>query len=81
MNFLYRMYRSVLDSRLDHGNGTLQDNNRDQKSAEKCQDKFERLFGFRLSDLSSVDRFVKLMNRPMDPACLGVMRFVFGTLK
>ncbi|KAG8440963.1 hypothetical protein GDO86_006630 [Hymenochirus boettgeri] len=39
-----------------------------------------RVFGFDWSDLSSWHRFVCLMNRPTDPAGLGVFRFLFGLL-
>ncbi|KAM4677468.1 vitamin K-dependent gamma-carboxylase [Discoglossus pictus] len=39
-----------------------------------------RVFGFEWSDLSSWQRFVCLMNRPTDPAALGVFRFLFGFL-
>ncbi|XP_053573784.1 vitamin K-dependent gamma-carboxylase isoform X2 [Bombina bombina] len=39
-----------------------------------------RVFGFEWSDLSSWQRFVCLMNRPTDPAALGVFRFMFGFL-
>lgn len=40
----------------------------------------KRVFGFECSDLSSWQRFVSLMNRPTDPAGLGVFRFLFGLL-
>lgn len=40
----------------------------------------QRLFGFELEDLSSWHRFVCLLNRPMDPASLGIFRFLFGML-
>ncbi|XP_063788044.1 vitamin K-dependent gamma-carboxylase isoform X1 [Pseudophryne corroboree] len=39
-----------------------------------------RVFGFEWSDLSSWHRFVSLLNRPTDPAGLGVFRFLFGLL-
>ncbi|XP_053320449.1 vitamin K-dependent gamma-carboxylase [Spea bombifrons] len=39
-----------------------------------------RVFGFEWSDLSSWQRFVSLLNRPTDPAALGVFRFMFGLL-
>ncbi|XP_068130975.1 vitamin K-dependent gamma-carboxylase [Hyperolius riggenbachi] len=40
----------------------------------------KRVFGFEWSDLSSWQRFVSLLNRPTDPAGLGVFRFLFGLL-
>ncbi|XP_069475149.1 vitamin K-dependent gamma-carboxylase isoform X2 [Ambystoma mexicanum] len=42
--------------------------------------RMRRLFGFELADLSSWKRFVCMMNRPTDPASLGVFRFLFGLL-
>ncbi|XP_062995082.1 vitamin K-dependent gamma-carboxylase isoform X1 [Elgaria multicarinata webbii] len=39
-----------------------------------------RLLGFECADLSSWHRFVCLLNRPTDPAALGVFRFLFGML-
>ncbi|KAG9488825.1 hypothetical protein GDO78_005035 [Eleutherodactylus coqui] len=39
-----------------------------------------RVFGFDWSDLCSWQRFVTLLNRPTDPAGLGVFRFLFGLL-
>ncbi|XP_015278505.1 PREDICTED: vitamin K-dependent gamma-carboxylase [Gekko japonicus] len=38
------------------------------------------LLGFESADLSSWHGFVCLMNRPTDPAALGVFRFLFGLL-
>lgn len=40
----------------------------------------KRLFGFEQEDVSSWDRFVCLLNRPTDPASLGIFRFLFGML-
>ncbi|KAM9311970.1 vitamin K-dependent gamma-carboxylase [Gastrophryne carolinensis] len=40
----------------------------------------KRVFGFQWSDLSSWQRFVSLVNRPTDPAGIGVFRFLFGLL-
>lgn len=41
---------------------------------------FESLFGFKTSDLTSMDSLLKLLCRPTDPSGLGVMRMVFGLL-
>ncbi len=38
------------------------------------------LFGFDVSDLSSWNNFVSLMNRPEDPSSLGAFRMLFGLL-
>uniref|UniRef100_A0A8C9SK90 Gamma-glutamyl carboxylase n=1 Tax=Scleropages formosus TaxID=113540 RepID=A0A8C9SK90_SCLFO len=40
----------------------------------------KRIFGFEKEDLSSWERLVCLLNRPTDPASLGVFRFLFGLL-
>ncbi|XP_048876489.1 vitamin K-dependent gamma-carboxylase isoform X1 [Brienomyrus brachyistius] len=40
----------------------------------------KRVFGFEKGDLSSWERVVCLLNRPTDPASLGVFRFLFGLL-
>ncbi|KAJ6653267.1 hypothetical protein lerEdw1_009431 [Lerista edwardsae] len=40
----------------------------------------KHLLGFEGADLSSWHRFVCLLNRPTDPAGLGVFRFLFGLL-
>ena len=40
--------------------------------------RFESLMGFRLENLRSWDRFIKLLCRPSDPANLGVFRVAFG---
>ncbi|XP_043392183.1 vitamin K-dependent gamma-carboxylase isoform X1 [Chelonia mydas] len=40
----------------------------------------QRLLGFEWADVSSWHRFVCLLNRPTDPASLGVFRFLFGLL-
>uniref|UniRef100_A0A8C5LZ46 Vitamin K-dependent gamma-carboxylase n=1 Tax=Leptobrachium leishanense TaxID=445787 RepID=A0A8C5LZ46_9ANUR len=61
-------------------------NNRAQTMEKKVQSRkahgsfMRRMFGFEFSDLSSWHRFVTLMNRPTDPAGLGVFRFLFGLL-
>lgn len=46
----------------------------------EIKSKFKSLFGFQLSDLTSWDNFVKLMNRPEDPSSLAVFRILFGNL-
>ncbi|MFT7817866.1 vitamin K-dependent gamma-carboxylase [Arapaima gigas] len=40
----------------------------------------KRIFGFEKEDLSSWERLVCLLNRPTDPASLGIFRFLFGLL-
>lgn len=40
--------------------------------------RMERLFGFKREDLSSWSSLVALLNRPTDPAGLGIFRCLFG---
>ncbi|XP_077099130.1 vitamin K-dependent gamma-carboxylase isoform X2 [Siphateles boraxobius] len=40
----------------------------------------KRLFGFEKEEVSSWHRLVCLLNRPTDPASLGIFRFLFGML-
>ncbi|KAG9353838.1 hypothetical protein JZ751_011962 [Albula glossodonta] len=40
----------------------------------------KRIFGFEKTDVSSCERLVCLLNRPTDPASLGIFRFLFGML-
>ncbi|KAM3874307.1 vitamin K-dependent gamma-carboxylase [Diretmus argenteus] len=42
--------------------------------------RMQRLFGFRKEDLTSWHRLVCLLNRPTDPASLGIFRCLFGML-
>ncbi len=44
------------------------------------KDSFRDVFGFSTADVSSLWAFVRLLCRPADPACLGVIRFLFGKL-
>ncbi|XP_060642951.2 vitamin K-dependent gamma-carboxylase [Anolis sagrei] len=48
-------------------------------SSKGCN-RMKRLLGFEAADLSSWSRLVCLLNRPTDPAALGVFRFLFGLL-
>ncbi|XP_075457953.1 vitamin K-dependent gamma-carboxylase isoform X2 [Ascaphus truei] len=69
---------SQLRRRKD-GGGRGRDGGRTQPLRE--QGSFmRRVFGFEWSDLSSWHRFLCLMNRPTDPAALGIFRFLFGLL-
>lgn len=40
--------------------------------------KMERIFGFKKEDLTSWHSLVSLLNRPTDPASLGIFRCLFG---
>uniref|UniRef100_A0A3Q2NNW4 Vitamin K-dependent gamma-carboxylase n=1 Tax=Fundulus heteroclitus TaxID=8078 RepID=A0A3Q2NNW4_FUNHE len=46
----------------------------------QTKSRMETLFGFRKEDLSSWDNLVALLNRPTDPASLGIFRCLFGLL-
>lgn len=48
--------------------------------ASPNESRMKRLLGFEKEDLSSWHRFVCLLNRPTDPASLGIFRFLFGKL-
>ncbi|XP_068430260.1 vitamin K-dependent gamma-carboxylase [Clinocottus analis] len=48
--------------------------------APQTKSKMERLFGFRKEDLTSWHSLVTLVNRPTDPASLGIFRCMFGLL-
>ena len=49
-------------------------------SCENFDKIFENLFGFQLADLSSFEKFVRLLYRPTDPSSLGVTRALFGII-
>ncbi|XP_077592991.1 vitamin K-dependent gamma-carboxylase [Stigmatopora nigra] len=51
-----------------------------KKDQATPQSKMEQIFGFKKQDLSSWSSLVALLNRPMDPASLGIFRFLFGLL-
>lgn len=51
-----------------------------QKEPVPCRNRMEQLFGFSPEDLCSWQSLVTLLNRPMDPASLGIFRFLFGML-
>jgi len=44
----------------------------------EATDIYTRLLGFTWVDLSSVERVMRLLYRPTDPAGLGIMRVIFG---
>lgn len=71
--------------------GALMDSHEDNPAAKKgnggsqkvqtlCKNKMEHIFGFNTDDLCSWHGLVTLLNRPMDPASLGIFRFLFGML-
>lgn len=78
-----RLWGKVTD--LSDGSSGKDDNKPEEKSWKSSlfdilpsDESFENVCGFRLSDLSTYDKFVALMYRPTDPASLGVARALFG---
>lgn len=51
------------------------------KEKPDTKSKMERLFGFKKEDLTSWSSLVALLNRPTDPASLGIFRCLFGKLR
>lgn len=49
-----------------------------KKDKPSTKTKMEQLFGFKKEDLSSWHNLVLLLNRPTDPASLGIFRCLFG---
>lgn len=52
-----------------------------EKDAPQTQSKMEKIFGFKKEDLTSWHSLVTLLNRPTDPAALGIFRCLFGKLR
>lgn len=51
-----------------------------KKDQPQTKSKMEKIFGFRKEDLTSWSSLVTLLNRPTDPASLGIFRCLFGKL-
>lgn len=51
-----------------------------KKETPQTKSKMEKVFGFRKEDLTSWHSLVTLLNRPTDPASLGIFRCLFGKL-
>lgn len=49
------------------------------KDQPQTKSKMEKIFGFRKEDLASWSSLVALLNRPTDPASLGIFRCLFGS--
>lgn len=70
--------------------GAFVGTDREKKAAKKdaapkavkpqTKSRMEEIFGFKWEDLSSWDNLVALLNRPTDPAALGIFRCLFGLL-
>ncbi|XP_051540090.1 vitamin K-dependent gamma-carboxylase [Myxocyprinus asiaticus] len=59
---------------------TSKDNKQAPPAPSEQTSTMKRLFGFEKEDVSSWHRLVCLLNRPTDPASLGIFRFLFGML-
>ncbi|XP_040054297.2 vitamin K-dependent gamma-carboxylase isoform X2 [Gasterosteus aculeatus] len=51
-----------------------------KEDTPQTKSKMEKIFGFRKEDLTSWHSLVTLLNRPADPASLGIFRCLFGLL-
>lgn len=68
-----RVCPSEVESERDKGDG-----GRYYVVLREVENRFEKLCGFKLGDLSSFESFAALLYRPSDPASLGVVRALFG---
>ncbi|XP_024253392.1 vitamin K-dependent gamma-carboxylase isoform X1 [Oncorhynchus tshawytscha] len=70
-----------LSGSSDEGEGTMdKETVPAAERAVETESMLKRLFGFEKEDLSSWHRLVCLLNRPTDPASLGIFRFLFGMI-
>ncbi|XP_020825102.1 vitamin K-dependent gamma-carboxylase [Phascolarctos cinereus] len=74
------MEAEVSATRTRPARGLPQKNKAGQTPGPKQGSRMAKLFGFEWSHVSSWQRLVTLLNRPTDPASLGVFRFLFGLL-
>ncbi|XP_068190663.1 vitamin K-dependent gamma-carboxylase [Antennarius striatus] len=51
-----------------------------KKEESQSKSQMEKIFGFKKEDLTSWHNLVALLNRPTDPASLGIFRCLFGLL-
>ncbi|XP_041825213.1 vitamin K-dependent gamma-carboxylase [Melanotaenia boesemani] len=75
--------RDVIAGALVSSDGEDQTAKRDatpKTDQAQARSKMEQIFGFKKEDLSSWQNFVALLNRPTDPASLGIFRCLFGVL-
>lgn len=49
-----------------------------KKDKPQTKSRMEQIFGFKTEDLASWQSLVTLLNRPTDPASLGIFRCLFG---
>lgn len=78
-NVLLRVYSAALVG-TDGEKQSAKKDAAPQKDNPPTKTKMEQIFGFKKEDLSSWHNLVLLLNRPTDPASLGIFRCLFGEL-
>lgn len=78
---MWRKSRKLASSEA-HAPGTKKEcnklGNQSLGTRYSIEENIGRLWGFRLNDLSSFEKFTTLLYQPTDPASLGVVRALFG---
>lgn len=75
---MWRKSRQLANSRACPSESEECDKGDGRRSPVLIENRFEKLCGFKLNNLSSFESFVALLYRPTDPASLGVVRALFG---
>lgn len=65
----------------DEGEQTAKKDAAPKPEGSPVKSKMEQLFGFKKEDLTSWHALVALLNRPTDPASLGIFRCLFGKFR
>ena len=78
----YRGVVGVQSADLTSGSGNEDEPVEDTtaQAVKPPEGRMKRIFGFEKEDFSSWHRIVCLLNRPTDPAALGIFRCMFGKL-
>lgn len=76
---LLRLYSAALVG-TDGEKETAKNDAAHKKDNKPTKTKVEQIFGFKKEDLTSWHNLVLLLNRPTDPASLGIFRCLFGEL-
>lgn len=78
-NVLLRVYSAALAGTAGEKQSAKKDA-APKKDNPPTKTKMEQIFGFKKEDLTSWHNLVLLLNRPTDPASLGIFRCLFGEL-
>lgn len=78
-NVLLRVYSAALAG-TDGENPSANPDAAPKKDNPPTKTKMEQIFGFKKEELTSWHNLVLLLNRPTDPASLGIFRCLFGEL-